>query len=120
MLKDEVLKILLSSGSHVSGQDISNKLGVSRTAVWKAVTALKNDGYDIESVNNKGYLLTKNKSILNGAEIETCMHLYDCKVFPKILYFNSIDSTNTYAKKAADLIPSDFLVVADTQTLGRG
>ena len=53
MLKDEVLKILLSSGSHVSGQDISNKLGVSRTAVWKAVTALKNDGYDIESVNNK-------------------------------------------------------------------
>ncbi len=120
MLKDEVLKILLSSGSHVSGQDISNKLGVSRTAVWKAVTTLKNDGYDIESVNNKGYLLTKNKSILNEAEIETCMHLYDCKVFPKVLYFNSIDSTNTYAKKAADLIPSDFLVVADTQTLGRG
>lgn len=120
MLKDEVLKILLSSGSHVSGQDISTKLGVSRTAVWKAVTALKNDGYDIESVNNKGYLLTKNKSILNEAEIETCMHLYDCKVFPKILYFNSIDSTNTYAKKTADLIPSDFLVVADTQTLGRG
>ena len=120
MLKDEVLKILLSSGNHVSGQDISNKLGVSRTAVWKAVTALKNDGYDIESVNNKGYLLTKNKSILNEAEIETCMYRYDCKVFPKVLYFNSIDSTNTYAKKAADSIPSDFLVVADTQTLGRG
>lgn len=76
MLKDEVLKILLSSGSHVSGQDISNKLGVSRTAVWKAVSALKNDGYDIESVNNKGYLLTKNKSILNEAEIEpVCIYM---------------------------------------------
>ena len=47
MLKNEVLKILLSNNIHVSGQDISESLGVSRTAVWKAISALKKDGYNI-------------------------------------------------------------------------
>lgn len=120
MLKDEVLKILLSNRNYVSGQTVSDKLGVSRTAVWKAVTSLKKDGYDIESVNNKGYLLMENKNILNGVEIEQCLHSYNCKVFPKVIYFDHIDSTNTYSKKIADSISSDFLVVSDTQTLGKG
>ena len=120
MLKYEVLKILLASSSHISGQTISNRLGVSRTAIWKAVNALKNDGYNIESVNNRGYLLLENKGILNRIEIEQCMHSYKYKTLPKVIYFNQIDSTNTYAKKAADSITSDFLVVANTQTLGKG
>ena len=57
MLKNKVLKILLSNKEHVSGQAISGNLGVSRTAVWKAISSLKKDGYNIESVNNRGYLL---------------------------------------------------------------
>ena len=90
MLKYEVLKILLASSSHISGQTISNRLGVSRTAIWKAVNALKNEGYNIESVNNRGYLLLENKGILNRIEIEQRMDSYKYKTLPKVIYFNQI------------------------------
>lgn len=120
MLKNEVLKILLLNKSHISGQNISNILNVSRAAVWKAVSALKNEGYLIESVNNKGYLLINQPNILNPAVIEQSMSAYNDFIFPKLIYFDSIASTNNYAKSISDSELSDFLVVSDTQTLGKG
>ena len=120
MLKNEVLKILLSNNIHVSGQDISESLGVSRTAVWKAISALKKDGYNIESVNNKGYLLLAKSNILNQVEIEQNISSYKLSNAPQIIYLDEVDSTNNYARLMADKINSDFLVVADMQTLGKG
>lgn len=120
MLKNEVLKILLSNNIHVSGQDISESLGVSRTAVWKAISALKKDGYNIESVNNKGYLLLAKSDILNQVEIEQNINSYKLSNAPQIIYLDEVDSTNNYARLMADKINSDFLVVADMQTLGKG
>lgn len=120
MLKNEVLKILLSNNIHVSGQDISESLGVSRTAVWKAISALKKDGYNIESVNNKGYLLLTKSDILNQVEIEQNINSYKLSNAPQIIYLDEVDSTNNYARLMADKINSDFLVVADMQTLGKG
>ena len=120
MLKNEVLKILLSNNIHVSGQDISESLGVSRTAVWKAISALKKEGYNIESVNNKGYLLLAKSDILNQVEIEQNINSYKLSNAPQIIYLDEVDSTNNYARLMADKINSDFLVVADMQTLGKG
>lgn len=120
MLKNEVLKILLSNNIHVSGQDISESLGVSRTAVWKSISALKKDGYNIESVNNKGYLLLAKSDILNQVEIEQNINSYKLSNAPQIIYLDEVDSTNNYARLMADKINSDFLVVADMQTLGKG
>ena len=120
MLKNEVLKILLSNNIHVSGQDISESLGVSRTAVWKAVSALKKEGYNIESVNNKGYLLLAKSDILNQVEIEQNINSYKLSNAPQIIYLDEVDSTNNYAGLMADKMNSDFLVVADMQTLGKG
>ena len=118
MLKNDVLKILLSNKSHISGQEISKRLNVSRTAVWKAVSSLKNEGYIIESINNRGYLLIQKNDVLNQVEIEQSMHK-DFKS-PKVIYLNTVDSTNNYAKSLSDCEPEDFLVVSDTQTLGKG
>lgn len=120
MLKNEVLKILLSNKSHVSGQNISKYLGVSRTAIWKAVSTLKKDGYNIESVNNKGYLLLNKNETLSRVEIEQCINTYNYSSPPKIIYLNEVDSTNNYAKKVSDSLNADFLVVSDMQTLGKG
>ena len=120
MLKNEVLKILLANKNHVSGQDISANLGVSRTAVWKAISALKKEGYNIESVNNKGYLLLAKSDILNQVEIEQNINSYKLSDAPQIIYLDEVDSTNNYARLMADKINSDFLVVADMQTLGKG
>lgn len=118
MLKNRVLKILLSNNTHISGQYISECLGVSRTAVWKAISALKKDGYNIESVNNKGYLLISKNDILNQVEIEQSISVYQNP--PKIIYLDEVDSTNNYARSLSDTMNSDFLVVSDMQTLGKG
>ena len=70
MLKDEVLKILISNKEgFISGELISRELGVSRTSVWKAVSALKKQGYQISSVNNRGYSLMQLSDVLNEVEL---------------------------------------------------
>ena len=54
-MKDKVLAVLKNTDGYVSGQELCEELGVSRTAVWKAVNALKEAGYEIESFRNRGY-----------------------------------------------------------------
>ena len=49
-MKAEILKMLRETDSYVSGQELCNKFGVSRTAVWKAINQLKENGYEIEAV----------------------------------------------------------------------
>ena len=53
-MKAEILQMLKEADGYVSGQDICNKFGVSRTAIWKVMNQLKEKGYEIESVQNKG------------------------------------------------------------------
>ena len=57
MLKDDVLKIIYCEEDYISGEAISRQLGVSRAAVNNAVKALRDEGYEITSSTNKGYLL---------------------------------------------------------------
>ena len=56
-MKTEILRMLKSTGDYLSGQQLCEMLGVSRTAVWKAVGELKEEGYVIEAVRNRGYPL---------------------------------------------------------------
>ena len=56
--KDAVLQALQNSeGAFLSGEELSNKLSVSRTTVWKAIKALREEGHPIEAVTNRGYML---------------------------------------------------------------
>ena len=61
--KQEVLRQLREADGYVSGQQLCEALGVSRTAVWKIINRLKEDGYPIEAVTNKGYRLLEISSI---------------------------------------------------------
>ena len=54
-MKTEILTLLRETDGYVSGQELCEKFGVSRTAVWKAINQLKEAGYEIEAVQNKGY-----------------------------------------------------------------
>jgi BirA family biotin operon repressor/biotin-[acetyl-CoA-carboxylase] ligase len=57
-VKNEVLYILeRNKGSSISGQELADLSGVSRTAVWKAIKSLKDEGYHIEA-SKKGYSLS--------------------------------------------------------------
>ena len=75
MVKQEVLAALDAvRGQYISGQELAARLGVSRTAVWKAVAALRSDGIPIEAVTNRGYTLPKNVDVLNAAAIAAQMN----------------------------------------------
>lgn len=118
-MKEEILRLLRSTDGYISGQELCNWFGVSRTAVWKAINQLKEAGYEIEAQQNKGYRLMAAPDLMTEAEIKSLMHTD--WVAKEVLYFDTIDSTNTKAQELAEKgYPSGTLVVADKQESGKG
>ncbi|MCP4680775.1 MAG: biotin--[acetyl-CoA-carboxylase] ligase [Desulfobacterales bacterium] len=119
--KDQLLKYLKEKrGNWISGESVSNKLSVSRSAIWKQIKKLREEGYVIESSPKKGYLLSKSSNLLFADDIPGGL---DTKVFGKkgIHYFREIGSTNTKAKDlAASGAPEGTIIIAEQQTEGRG
>ncbi|MCR5785450.1 MAG: biotin--[acetyl-CoA-carboxylase] ligase [Eubacterium sp.] len=114
--KEEVLKTLEENrGEYFSGQQLADSIGVSRNAVWKAVNYLKEEGYEIESVTNKGYCLKENTDILSAEGIL-------CYASPSEIHvYKEIDSTNEEAKRLITKgAPHGTLIVANRQTAGKG
>ena len=70
-MKTEILTLLRETDGYVSGQELCEKFGVSRTAVWKAINQLKEAGYEIEAVQNKGYRLVSVPDILSESELQS-------------------------------------------------
>ena len=118
-MKEEILRLLRSADGYISGQELCNRFGVSRTAVWKAINQLKEAGYEIEAQQNKGYRLMAAPDLMTEAEIKSLMHTE--WVAKEVLYCDTIDSTNTKAQELAEKgYPSGTLVVADKQESGKG
>lgn len=118
MLKDDVIKLISRESDYISGEAISRKLGVTRAAVNSAVKALRDEGYEITSSTNKGYLLTKSPDILTKGSVS--VFLPDALI-PKVHVFDSVDSTNNVLKDMArNGAPSGTVVIADHQTGGKG
>ncbi len=119
MRKDEILRILRESGGYVSGEEISNQMGVSRTAIWKQICDLRDEGYDISAVSKRGYVLKSEPDIMTK---EAVLSQIATETFGRNMeYFDEIDSTNNYCKQQAEMgAEHGFLVVADRQVSGRG
>ncbi len=125
--KEQLLELLENNrGGYLSGEEIAEKLSVSRTAIWKAVKSLRNEGYIIDAVNNKGYSLSNSTDVVSSQGIRkyiddkylqfgtSCINL-------DIEYFPSVDSTNNIARaKAVDGISEGYAAIAGNQTKGRG
>ena len=113
--KTELLALLAQKeGRYASGQELADTLGVSRNAIWKAVKALQEQGYAIESLPSTGYRLRQKADILTRDAICEALH-----VPLKLHLLDKVDSTNNYAKTLPDLsLPQ--LVVSEEQTAGRG
>ncbi len=67
MLRDDVLLLLTEAEGYVSGEEMREKLGVTRAAVSQAVRALRAAGYDIDAVTNRGYCLRARPDTLVSA-----------------------------------------------------
>lgn len=118
-MKNKILEMLENKGSYVSGEDISNALSISRTAVWKHINALRQQGYVIESKTNKGYCLTKSPDRFNEKKFFDSLNTsYMGKNFSAL---ESVDSTNEELKRLArDGAVSGTVVIAEEQTAGKG
>lgn len=118
-MKAEVIRLLKECDDFLSGQELSQRLQVSRTAVWKVINQLKAEGYAIEAVRNRGYRLVESGDVLTAAEIESCME--SKWMGRKVLFLEETDSTNTEGRRQAEKGAADgTLVVAERQSAGKG
>ena len=118
-MNNKILDILKNTEGYISGEEIGEKLGVSRTAVWKAISKLKKEGYNIEAVNNRGYHIIDDVDIINEKEIQDAIHTEI--LGKKIIFKDTVTSTNDVIKYIAEKGEKEGTVaVSEIQTAGRG
>jgi len=119
MSKESVLQLLIQTDDYISGEGMSEALGVSRAAVWKSIQALREGGHEIEAKTNRGYRLLALSDMALPSTVRPLLTRGD--FCPEIIYLNEVDSTNTYLKReAASGALHGTVVVANAQTGGRG
>ena len=118
-MKTEILKALKNSDTYLSGEQLSQKFGVSRTAIWKYIKQLREEGYEIESVTRRGYRLLQTADRITASEILSRNQA--SWVGKSIEYFEVTDSTNQriydFAEKGRE---EGLLAVAEEQAGGKG
>lgn len=120
MSREQVLSLLLQQeNQYVSGEAMSRTLGISRAAVWKAIEALRQEGYTIQSAPNRGYRLDSAPDRVREGELTG--PLAGCHLGGKLLCLDTVDSTNTECKRQAMAgAPDGLVVISEEQTGGRG
>ena len=121
MSRQRILALLRAEeGAFLSGEQLSERLGLSRTAIWKAVRGLRQEGYEIEARTGMGYRLVSAPDVLTEAEIRSFFS-ESKETGRNLLCFDTIDSTNTFARRIAmEGAAGGTAVIADSQTAGRG
>ena len=99
-MRDKILKMLEDADGFVSGQELCEKLGVSRTAVWKVIGALREEGYVIDSVSRRGYHLVECPDILRQEDLTAA--LTTRWMGRSLQVYDVTDSTNVRAKQQAE------------------
>ncbi len=117
--KSKLLELLeKQKGSYLSGEELAQQLDISRTAVWKAMKSLRQEGYQIQAVTNKGYALCQENDILSGEAVRCFLENPEVE----IQVFQEISSTSQVMKQKAleSRLPHGSFVAANSQIEGRG
>lgn len=119
-MKYEIVQLLKEAvPGYVSGGELGRRFCISRTAIWKYMEELRQEGYSIEASSRKGYRLLPTEDRLNSYEI--ARDLGTMIVGQEVQFFDTLESTNDYAKRlAAEGCVDGMSVIAGQQTLGRG
>jgi BirA family transcriptional regulator, biotin operon repressor / biotin---[acetyl-CoA-carboxylase] ligase len=120
MYKEKILNLLRSSCSgFISGEELARKCGISRTMVWKHIKSLEREGFGIEAIPSRGYKIRTMPDILRPSDIKTA--LKTTVIGKNLQLLSEVASTNTLAMEmAADGTPEGTVVIAETQTNGKG
>ncbi|MDW7775926.1 MAG: biotin--[acetyl-CoA-carboxylase] ligase [Methanosarcinales archaeon] len=117
--REEILDVLRRNpDAYISGEELAQTLGVSRTMIWKYFESLRQDGFVVESVTNRGYRLVSAPDLLLKDEVQR--NLNTGFVGKQIYYFDEIDSTNRKARELAPGCPDGTIILAERQSEGRG
>ena len=119
-MKDKIVKKLLASnGEAVSGQQLADEFNVSRTAIWKHMKTLQEEGYSFETIKKKGYVLTGVPNTVTAAQIKA--ELQTEQFGQDIYYYDVVDSTQNIAHRLAqDGAKHGTVVISEEQTAGKG
>lgn len=118
-MKNEILRLLKTSDTYISGQQLCDYFNVSRTSIWKVMDQLKKEGYEIEAVRNRGYRLVSSPDVISEAEIKSLLKTKwaGCEV----AYYDETNSTNSRAKDSGEKNGTHgTLFIADKQNAGKG
>ncbi len=118
-MKSRILWALSHKDGYVSGQELCGQLQVSRTAVWKVVNQLREEGYEIESVPHRGYRILSRPDVVTAEEVSSCL---ETKWAARTCFFYEVTgSTNNNAAEFAEKgAPEGALVIAEEQGAGKG
>ncbi len=118
-VSQDILKQLHKQGDHVSGEELSRRLGISRTAIWKQINSLRRMGYVIEASPRVGYRLIKTPEQITTQEMNATLNT--SVIGQDVLSLPQVPSTNhcikDYIKQGAK---EGFTLIAQEQTQGRG
>lgn len=115
----DILRLFREEGGFVSGEYFSRELGVSRTAVWKHISALRGRGYRIEAVPSRGYKLLSSPELYDEQEIVA--GLDTVRIGCRLDFLKQTPSTNADAFRGAEEgAPEGTVVIADAQSGGKG
>jgi BirA family transcriptional regulator, biotin operon repressor / biotin---[acetyl-CoA-carboxylase] ligase len=119
MTQDKIIDFLQKKQDYISGDQISQRLGISRQALWKHIQGLKDQGYEIEAVPHLGYKLLASADRLYDFEVSRGLNTKF--IGRKIYYFDAITSTmDEGVRLGLKQAPEGTLVLAESQTKGRG
>jgi BirA family transcriptional regulator, biotin operon repressor / biotin---[acetyl-CoA-carboxylase] ligase len=118
-MQGTILEFLKKSAEYVSGDYMSQRIGISRQALWKHIQDLKEIGYHIEAVPHLGYRLLSAPDRLFTFEVAHA--LGTSFIGRRISYLDRVDSTmNACVRLGMDGAPEGTVVIAESQTRGRG
>jgi BirA family transcriptional regulator, biotin operon repressor / biotin---[acetyl-CoA-carboxylase] ligase len=119
-MEERIIEIFRKSRSqYISGEQISEELHVSRSAIWKHIEKLRELGYEFDAVPHLGYCLKKTPDKLYPFEIYPILKTHT--IGKQIIYYNELDSTNLTAYQLAkNKTKEGLVVIAEKQNKGRG
>lgn len=114
-----ILDILMEhQHQFISGEQLSEHLQISRTAIWKHMTKLREQGYEIEASKKLGYKLVFSPDRIDVAKLEA-LELENIKL--SVQYIDKVESTQFEAKRLAEAgAPQGTIVIAEQQLNGKG
>lgn len=118
--KQKLLKTLEENREkYLSGEVLASTMNVSRSAIWKAIKGLKEEGYEIESTTNKGYRLKSESDLMSVEGIYPWLSQKNQAL--ELLVYKTLGSTNQEAKKLAlEGTKAGTVIISEEQTQGRG